>query len=87
MPNAINEAQLAGLPVIAPDVDGISEAIADDTTARLPDRTASALAAAVIAGLQDTEWHADVHARGPRLILEKFLRKRQLENTKNAYGC
>ena len=80
------EAQLAGLPVIAPDVGGIAEAIADDSTARLPERTASALAAAVIAGLKDTEWREDVHTRAPALILEKFSRKRQLESTKAVYG-
>jgi glycosyltransferase involved in cell wall biosynthesis len=86
LPNAVIEAQLAGLPVIAPDVGGISEAIADETTARLVERTAPALAEAVIAGLQDTEWRADVHNCAPELILEKFSRKRQLSSTKNAYG-
>lgn len=86
LPNAVIEAQLAGLPVIAPDVGGIAEAIADETTARLPERTAPALAEAVIAGLQDTDWRADVHARAPDLVLEKFSRKRQLESTKAVYG-
>ncbi len=86
LPNAVIEAQLAGLPVVAPDVGGMSEAIADENTARLPERTAPALAAAVVAALKDTEWRADIHARAPALILEKFSRKRQLDSTKAAYG-
>lgn len=86
LPNAVIEAQLAGLPVVAPDVGGMAEAIADSDTARLPERSAPALAAAVVAGLQDIEWRRDVYERAPELILEKFSRKRQLDSTKAVYG-
>ncbi|WP_010443081.1 glycosyltransferase [Ruegeria conchae] len=86
LPNAVIEAQLAGLPVVAPDVGGINEAIADHDTARLTMRSADALAQAVIDGLQNEDWRASVHARSPGLILNKFSRAAQLNAVKTAYG-
>ena len=86
LPNAVIEAQLAGLPVVAPNVGGIHEAIAARDTARLTTRTADALAQAVIDGLRDEEWRASVHARSPDLILKKFSRATQLNAVKTAYG-
>ncbi len=86
LPNAVIEAQLAGLPVIAPDVGGIREAVADDSTAMLIERDADALARAVVKGLQDERWLADVRARAPGLITRRFSRETLLQSTKSAYG-
>ena len=86
LPNAVIEAQLAGLPVIAPDVGGIGEAIAAPDTAKLTLRDTDALAQAVIESLQDVDWRAGVYARGPELIRERFSRDAQLNAVKSAYG-
>jgi glycosyltransferase involved in cell wall biosynthesis len=86
LPNAVIEAQLAGLPVIAPDVGGISEALATPDTGRLTARNARALADSVIAGLQDPAWRDDVRHRAPALIFAKFSMRRLLAQTKAAYG-
>lgn len=86
LPNAVIEAQLAGLPVIAPDVGGLREAVADESTAMLIERDADALARAVVQGLQNDRWLADVRARAPELIARRFSRETLLESTKSAYG-
>jgi glycosyltransferase involved in cell wall biosynthesis len=56
-PNVVIEAQAAGLPVVAPNVGGTSEALLDGVTGILVrNRQASCLASAVLDILGDPSW-------------------------------
>ena len=72
MPNAVLEAQLMGLPVIAPDVGGMREALAAANTGMITTRNASDLAKAVITAMDDPVWRQEVRERAPALIKTRF---------------
>lgn len=86
LPNAVIEAQLAGLPVVAPDVGGMREAVAAPDTAILPERTPEALAEAVVAFLRDEDRRRDIRRRAPLIMRERFSLAAQLARTREAYG-
>ena len=86
LPNVVIEAQLAGVPVVAPPVGGIEEAFAEPGTGRLCERSEKALAETVIEALNDHAWREHVRARAPEEIRHRFSLGEMLETTKKAYG-
>jgi glycosyltransferase involved in cell wall biosynthesis len=55
MPIALIEAQLAGKPVVATDVGGVSEVIADHETGLVTSKNADSIAAALNSLILDTQ--------------------------------
>ena len=86
LPNAVIEAQLAGVPVVAPNVGGISEAIAGHDMAVLTERTKGSLANAVIQLLDDAEKRRMVSVEAPAVIRQRFSVQRVLPEVFSAYG-
>ena len=86
LPNAIIEAQLSGLPVVAPDVGGIAEAIAGPEMARITERDAESLAAQVVAALRDVDWRREVAKQAPAIIATQFSSEALIQRVKAAYG-
>lgn len=81
-PNALIEAQACGIPVIAPAVGGIAEAMLDQITGAIVRvRSADALAAAVLAVLNDPSWASRAKAWGPRFIADRFGLTRMIDET------
>lgn len=86
MPNSVLEAQLMGLPVIAPDVGGLREALAADDTGMITHRTASDLAQAVITAIDNISWRQDIRTRAPALIKTRFSVDAALRKLMSAYN-
>jgi len=86
LPNAVIEAQLAGVPVVAPNIGGISEAIAGPDMAVLTERTKGSLANAVIQLLDDAEKRRMVSVEAPAVIRQRFSVQRVLPEVFSAYG-
>ena len=86
-PNVLIEAQAAGLPVVAPDVGGTSEALLDGVTGILVrNRQASCLARAVLEILGDPSWAERSATEGPAFVSKKFGHQRMIDETIAAYG-
>jgi glycosyltransferase involved in cell wall biosynthesis len=86
-PNVLIEAQAAGIPVVAPDVGGTSEALLNGVTGILVgNRRASSLASAVLKILEDSGWRERVATQGPAFVSKKFGHQRMIDDTIAAYG-
>jgi glycosyltransferase involved in cell wall biosynthesis len=86
-PNVLIEAQAAGVPVVAPDVGGTSEALLDGVTGILVRyRRASNLASAVLEILEDPRWRERAASEGPRFASKRFGHQRMIDETIAAYG-
>jgi glycosyltransferase involved in cell wall biosynthesis len=86
-PNVLIEAQAAGIPVVAPDVGGASEALLNGVTGTLVgNRRASSLASAVLEILENPGWRERAAAQGPAFVSEKFGHQRMIDDTIAAYG-
>jgi len=86
-PNVLIEAQAAGIPVVAPDVGGTSEALLNGVTGILVgNRRASSLASAVLEILEDPGWRERAAAQGPAFVSKKFGHQRMIDDTIAAYG-
>jgi len=86
-PNVLIEAQAAGRPVIAPDVGGVAEAMANGLSGRLVAvRSVEHFARAVMAVLQDEEWRNEARLHGQAFIAERFGVDRMLRETLALYG-
>jgi glycosyltransferase involved in cell wall biosynthesis len=71
--NVLIEAQAAGVPVVAPDVGGIREAMLDGVTGVLvAEPSPVAFADAVLRILGDADWRSRATARGPEFIAHRF---------------
>jgi glycosyltransferase involved in cell wall biosynthesis len=82
MPNVMIEAQAAGVPVVGPDVGGIGETMVDQVTGIVvPERSAQALARAVLRILDGPRWRERVAVEGPRFIARKFGQDRMIRET------
>jgi glycosyltransferase involved in cell wall biosynthesis len=86
VPNVMIEAQAAGIPVVGPDVGGVSEAMLDGVTGLLVrERSAEALAAAVLQILDTPGWADRVAKLGPAFVSDRFGHGRMVRETIAAY--
>ena len=82
IPNVMIEAQAAGIPVVGPDVGGIGEAMIDEVTGIVvPERSAHALAQAVLRILDAPRWRERVAVEGPKFVSRKFGQERMIRET------
>ena len=84
--NAILEYMCAGLPVVATDVGGVREAIAEGETGYIvPSGDYQAMAERMIRVLADDEKAARMGARGKTIVAETFSSVHHLRNTLELY--
>ena len=84
--NSIIEYMAAGLPVVATDVGGAREAIAEDQTGHVvPSGDDEAMAARIIDLLNSPERARAMGERGKLIVAEKFSCERHLQNTLELY--
>jgi len=87
LPYVLLEAMATGLPVVATDVDGVREVIADRTEGVLvPSGNAQALATAVVELATDTARRADLGARGAQAVRQRFSLEAMIEQTMAVYS-
>jgi glycosyltransferase involved in cell wall biosynthesis len=81
-PNVLLEAQVAGIPVVSPAVGGVGETMLDGITGALvAERSASALADAVLTLLGDPARRELAKISGPAFIAQKFGLERMIDET------
>lgn len=86
VPRILIEAAAAGLPIIATDVPGCREIIADGVNGFLvPKKDPQALAKAIITLLNRADLRDLMGQAGRKLVLDKFDEKSVLEQTINVY--
>lgn len=85
LPNSVIEAQLMGLPVVAPEVGGISEVFATPTSGRVCERNITALTEAIVAYLDRPDLRAQIRKEAPASIMRKFSAARQIADVRAAY--
>lgn len=87
LPNVLLEAQSLGVPVVAPDVGGVAEAMWPGVTGwAVADADGPALAEHVVKCLRDSAWTATARARGPIFVREQFGIPAMLARTLEIYG-
>ena len=87
LPNVLLEAQSLGVPVVAPDVGGVSEALLPGVTGwAVPDADAKRLAERVLFCLTDASWAAEAGIKAPRFVRERFGIAAMLNRTLEVYG-
>jgi glycosyltransferase involved in cell wall biosynthesis len=86
-PNVLIEAQAAGVPVVAPLVGGVGEAMRDGVTGRLvTERAADKLAEAVVRVLDDPRWRKRAARQGPKFVASQFKLRRKIDRTVGFYN-
>jgi glycosyltransferase involved in cell wall biosynthesis len=86
LPNVMIEAQAVGRPVVAPDVGGTCEAVAEGLTGTIVrPRAAKFLARATIALLENDEWRESVRTSGPAFVASRFSIDRMIDETLAVY--
>ena len=87
-PNTLIEAQAAGVPVVAPDIGGIRDAMIDRLTGLLTaTRAAAQLADAVLRILNDAGWPRRAAGHGRRFVAKRFDWQRNVNATIELYGA
>ena len=87
LPNALIEAQLAGLPVVTTNAGGACETLEPNVTGVVLDtRSARQIAEAVVNCLSSPAWLASARARAPEWISEHFSLEKMLANTLAVYA-
>jgi len=87
LPCVLVEAQSAGCPVVATDVGGSAEAFQDGITGRLVrQRSAQALAQAVLGILDDPDWARQAAAAAPRYVEASFGPDPYIEKVLDIHG-
>jgi glycosyltransferase involved in cell wall biosynthesis len=82
VPNVMIEAQAAGIPVVGPNVGGISEAMLHGVTGLLVrERSAQGLAAAVLQIVNESRWADRVSQLGPKFVSDRFGHERMVRET------
>jgi glycosyltransferase involved in cell wall biosynthesis len=85
-PNVLIEAQAASCPIVAIDVGGVRDAVADGLTARvIKSRTAADLAAAVVHVLEHDSWCSSAQAAGLRIVQSRHVAERVIAQTMDIY--
>lgn len=73
LPNVLLEAQSLGVPVVAPDVGGMSEVVEQGITGwTIRNADAASLAERVLHCLADLEWRQGAVERAPRFVRDRF---------------
>jgi len=87
LPNVLLEAQSLGIPVVAPDVGGIGEAVWSGVTGWVvPNADATRLAQRVLVCLNDRSWATKAAAEGPSFVRERFGIEPMVQRTLEVYG-
>jgi glycosyltransferase involved in cell wall biosynthesis len=87
IPNVAVEAQAMGRPVVVTNVGGAPEAVlANRTGIVVSERSAEALAKAVINTLDDRCWRDRVSSEGPKFVSARFALARMIDETLDHYG-
>jgi len=87
LPNVLLEAQLLGIPVVAPDVGGMSEVVEQGVTGwTVKDADAESLAARVAQCLTDDAWRGHARVRGPAFVQQHFSIPAMLRRNLDVYG-
>jgi glycosyltransferase involved in cell wall biosynthesis/Tfp pilus assembly protein PilF len=87
LPNVLLEAQSLGVPVVAPDVGGMSEVVEQGVTGwTIKDADAAKLAERVLFCLSDQSWRQPAVERAPRFVRERFGIEAMLRRNLQVYG-
>jgi glycosyltransferase involved in cell wall biosynthesis/cytochrome c556 len=87
VPNVLIEAQAAGVPVVAPRVGGVTEAVLHGKTGLIAeDRSVAGLASAVLTILANRYWEQSASVYGPTFVAERFGQARMVDETIALYG-
>ena len=87
LPNVLLEAQSLGIPVVAPDVGGMSEVVEQGVTGwTIRDADANSLAERVLQCLTDFEWRQIAAERAPRFVRDRFGVETMLRRNLEVYG-
>lgn len=87
LPNVLLEAQSLGVPVVAPDVGGVSETVWQGVTGwTVREADAHALAERALTCLTNSAWAARARAEAPSFVRERFGIAAMLHRTLDVYG-
>lgn len=91
LPNVLLEAQSLGVPVVAPDVGGVAETIANGVTGWTvrhaePMALAAALAEHVDRCLTEPGWMDQARAQAPSFVRKRFGMEAMVQRTLEVYG-
>jgi glycosyltransferase involved in cell wall biosynthesis len=84
--NVLIEAQLAGVPVVAPDVGGVAETIAEGRTGfAVVNATVKKMADRVVEVMQNRDFRESVRKWGPEFVHGKFGLEKMIDSTETVY--
>jgi glycosyltransferase involved in cell wall biosynthesis len=87
LPNVLLEAQSLGIPVVAPDVGGVNEAMRHGITGwAVPKADAASLAERVCFCLRDRTWREQAEKAAPDFVRKRFGIPAMLHRTLEIYG-
>lgn len=87
LPNVLLEAQSLGIPVVAPDVGGMSEVVERGVTGwTVRDADAESLAERVVHCMSDQSWRQVAMQRAPTFVRERFSVSTMLRRNLEVYG-
>ncbi|MGD9883739.1 tetratricopeptide repeat protein [Reyranella sp.] len=87
LPNVLLEAQALGVPVVAPDVGGMSEVVEQGVTGwTIGDADAVRLAERVLHCLTDRDWRQVAAERAPHFVRNRFGVETMLRRNLEVYG-
>lgn len=87
LPNVLLEAQSLGVPVVAPNVGGMSEVIEQGITGwTIRNADAASLAERVLHCLTDLDWRQNAAERAPRFVRDRFGVATMLRRNLEVYG-